>query len=175
MTGEKSVNDNPYVVILSNGAQVNIKPVPPYLLDKIRATVPLPKPPMMEIETAWGGKEEWANENDAGYKKALELAEEKQAAKLWEAEFILGVADEPPPDAEWTAPLKMFDVEIPEDPKQKKLLWITTILIAKGVDAWKLLNAIRDAARPTGEEISELAESFRGSLQWLQAATQKVE
>ena len=67
----------------------------------------------------------------------------------------------------------MFDIEIPEDPKQKKLLWIETTLIAKGVDAWKLLNAIRDAARPTGEEISELAESFRGSLQWLQAAAQK--
>jgi len=166
-------SSNPYVITLSNGVQVNLRPVPPYLIDRIKGTVPLPKPPIMEIKTAWGGTEEWVNENDAGYKKALGLAEEKQADKLWKAELFLGIADDPPPDEEWTDNLTMFDIEIPEDPKEKKLLWIETVLITKGTDAWKLINAIRNVARPTKEEISEIAESFRGQISWLQAATQK--
>jgi len=168
-----SPDDNPYVVTLSNGVQVNLRPVPPYLIDKIKSTIPLPKPPIMEIETAWGGKEEWANENDATYKKELEVAQEKQADKLWKAEFILGIADEPPPDEEWTETLKMFDIEIPKDPKEKKLLWVETTLIAKGVDVYTLLYAIRNAARPTKEEISGIAESFRGSISWLKAAAEE--
>jgi len=166
-------SSNPYVVTLSNGVQVNLRPVPPYLIDRIKGTVPLPKPPIMEIKTAWGGTEEWVNENDSEYKKALELAEEKQADKLWKAEFILGIADDPPPDEEWTDNLTMFDIEIPEDPKEKKLLWIETVLIAKGTDAWKLINAIRGTARPTKEEIGEIAESFRGNLSWLKTATEE--
>lgn len=168
-------SSNPYVVTLSNGVQVNLRPVPPYLIDRIKGTVPLPKPPIMEIKTAWGGTEEWVNENDNGYKKALESAQEKQADKLWKAEFILGIADEPPPDEEWTENLTMFDIEIPDDPKEKKLLWVETVLIAKGTDAWKLINAIRGAARPTKGEISEIAESFRGNLSWLQAAAEEAE
>ena len=167
--------DNPYVVTLSNGARVNIKPVPPYLIDRIRRTVTLPKPPVIEVKTAWGGSEEWINESDPAYKEALALAEEEQADKLWKAEFILGIEDEPPPDEEWTGNLTMFGVEIPEDPKERKLLWVETVLIAKGIDAWKLINAIRGAARPTKEEISELAESFRGDLSWLKAAAKEAE
>jgi len=172
---ESKPDDNPLVVVLSNGARVNIKPVPPYLIDRIRDTVPLPKPPMVEIKTAWGGTEEWPHENDAEYKAALKLAEEKQADKLWKAEFLLGIADDPPPDEEWTENLTRFGIEIPEDPQEKKLLWVETVLIAKGTDAWKLIYAIRSAARPTKEEISELAESFRGDLSWLQAATKEAE
>ncbi len=183
MAGNKSkkvgkkqpVFDNPLEVTLSNGVRVNIRPVPPYLIDRIRGTVTLPKPPVIKVKTAWGGEEEWLNESDATYKAALELAEEAQAAKLWKAEFILGIEDEPPPDKEWTENLTAFGVEIPEDSKEKKLLWIETVLIAKGIDAWKLINAIRGAARPTKEEISELAESFRGDLSWLKAAAKEAE
>lgn len=166
--------DNPLVVTLSNGVQVNIRPVPPYLIDRIKGTVSTPKPPIMKINTAWGGTEEWANENDPTYKTNLEAATEEQAKRLWRAEFILGVADEPPPDEEWANDLMDWGIEIPEDPKEKKLLWIETVLIAKGTDAWKLVNAIRNAARPTKEEIGELAESFRGNLSWLQAATEGI-
>lgn len=168
-------NDNPLVVTLSNGVQVNIKPVPPYLIDRIRGTVTTPKPPTIEVKTAWGGTEEWPNENDLAYKAALEAAQEKQAEKLWRAEFILGIADEPPPDEEWTKTLTMFDIEIPEDPKEKKLLWVETVLCAKGTDAWKLIYAIRSAARPTKEEISNIAESFRGDLSWLKTAAKEIE
>lgn len=183
MTGKKSkkvgnkqpVIDDPRVVTLSNGVRVNIRPVPPYLIDKIRGTVELPKPPIMEVNLAWGGIEEWVNENDVEYKAALAAAEEEQADKLWKAEFILGIEDEPPPDEEWTGNLTAFGVEIPEDPKEKKLLWVETVLIAKSIDAWKLINAIRGAARPTKEEISELAESFRGDLSWLKAAAEEAE
>lgn len=167
--------DNPYVVTLSNGVQVNLRPVPPYLIDRIRSTVPTPKPPTVEIQTAWGGTEEWPNEKDPSYMTALAAAQEQQAEKLWRAEFILGIADDPPPDEEWIDDLTQWGIEIPEDPKEKKLLWVETVLIAKSTDAWKLITAIRSAARPTKEEIGELAESFRGNLSWLKTATEETE
>lgn len=159
-----SVKPNDNTVVLSSGVRVKIRPVPPLLLDAILDTIPLPKPPVMKVRTAWGGEEEWYNTNDEKYQEELRKATELRADKSWEAEMLLGIEDEPPEDDKWAKPLKRFGIEIPDDPDERKLLWIKTHLVQKSTDSFKLVAAIRAAARPTEEELREIADSFRSLI-----------
>ena len=173
MARKHSSEDSPNVVTLSSGVRVNIQPVPPHLISRIRRTIPEPKPPTVTVKTVWGGEEEWENKEDPAYKEKLAEAQEAQADKLWKAEFILGVADDPPEDGEWAKMLTAFGIEIPEDPHEKKLLWIESIC-AKEVDAWKLAGAIRALGRPTKEELEELSASFRDQISWIKTQSEEA-
>lgn len=171
---DSSKQDNPNVVTLSSGVQVNIRPVPPYIIGRIRKTISEPKPPIVTVKTAWGGEEQWANKEDPTYKKALAEAEELQAAKVWKAQFILGVADDPPDDGDWLDMLEAFGIEVPDDPKERKLLWIESICL-KETDVLRLVGAIGQLGRPTKEEISEMADSFRSQISWLKTESEETE
>jgi len=119
---------------------------------------------VIKVQTVWGGEEEWYDTDNVAYQEKLREATELRANKSWEAEILLGIEDDPPEDDEWTKPLKRFGVEIPDDSDERKLLWVKTHLVRKSSDSFKLIAAIRAAARPTEEELREIAESFRSLI-----------
>jgi len=162
------------VVILSNGERVKIVPVPPLLVEIVAETIVLPKPPVGQVKTAWGGTEEYEILDNPKYLSDLENAQAKRDEIVWNTRLLLGIDEEPPEDDSWMDVLGFLGVDIPDDKNARKLLWIKTTLIQKDSDSYRLSAAIVMQSRATPEEIAEIGETFLGPLQRAKAAANKA-
>lgn len=162
------------VVILSNGERVKVKPVPPLLVEIVAETIALPKPPVGQVKTAWGGMEEYEILDHPKYMSDLAAAQEERDEIVWNTRLLLGVDEEPPEDDSWTEILDFLGVDVPDNKEARKLLWIKTVLIQKGSDSYRLSAAIVAQTRATPEEIAEIGKTFLGPLQRAKAAADEA-
>jgi hypothetical protein len=147
---------------LSRNVDVRVVPVPPYAANAIRATIPLPKPPVIMVDSVAGHQEPWANADDPAYKAALKEAEAARATAINEYTIVMALPDVvPPDDEEWFAALAQFGVQHRAGALGRKLDYIQYYLLATNAD-WELVwKTVADLTYVKEERIAALEETFR--------------
>jgi len=163
--------DNVANVTLSNGREVRIKPVPPLIGDAIRAQIPLPVPPVIQINVPYG-VEDWKNVEDPEYQAKLAETTLARKKKQWDVLFLLGIDEDPPEDG-WEEPLEFLGFEVPVDKFARKIFWVRHVLICTHLDFMNLTESITALSMVSPEEVDAIADSFRGVLQGVKAKSRK--
>ena len=163
--------DKEATIVMSDGREVRIKPVPPLIGDAIKMQIKLPKPPIIPLTVPYG-IEEWPNEEDPDYLVALARAQSDRKKKQWDTLFLLGVVDDPSDDG-WEGPLEYLGFEIPEDKFARKIFWIRNVVIQTQLDFMNLTESITTMSMVSPEEVEAIGDSFRSVLQGIKAKSKK--
>ena len=173
----------------SRGKPVTFLPIAT-LLDKIRASHPLPEPPTYEFETAGGAKEKRFHDETtldtpaekaawAEYQTRLQAANEKLNRALTRAVLLRGVTFDAPADdpftqtlntldaiPTWVAEQKLIDPDIlvPIDPVERRLHYIETELLVSLDDYERVMLGTMEASGVPEELLQQMEASFRRSL-----------
>ena len=162
-----------------NGTALEIQPVSQMLIERLRAKATLefneehgaPTPPTYETSvgevishdeksiqdenTPAAEKEAWIAYLEKRNAQIIYIQDRLAAAFLW-----LGVITEPQDD-EWTKPLESLGVDIPDDTKERKMLWLDTVALVNQDERWKLVLRIRSLSDPVEVEAAAAAETFQ--------------
>lgn len=145
---------------LDGGQVFHLRPVSSMMLMRIQREIDASKPvvPIVEIEIGGEHVHKEENPNDPDYRKALADWIVFQSQRLMQYTFVMGIADDPPPQ-DYARIREFFpnatDLEI-------KYFWIVELL---GDDpaVWDLvLQVAIGQTEPTQKGIDESLESFRG-------------
>jgi len=162
----------------SAGVQIGVQPVPPLLVEKVRAAAAasVEVPPIPTYMVVIGENTEVPAEHDATtletdedkaawtrYEKALKQRESVSGTKTMELFLIKGTTIEPPND-DWAAEQAYFGVTVPEDPAGRKLHYIQTELLNTTDDISGLMSAIVAASGIDPEVITAAKATFRGDV-----------
>jgi len=164
------------------GVTVGVIPIP-LLLDEIRGAHPFPKRPTYTEELAGGAKQEieitdrealvwqkqdpdtWAEhaETWADYERERDAVQELLNDRIWRAIMLKALVFDMPTDDEWVRDHEDMGLTVPANPRERRIHYIKTEVIAGMPDVWKL------TAMANGADLSEgalqLAEdSFRSEL-----------
>lgn len=155
---------------LGTGKEVNVYPVPPYLLDMILTRFEEPKPPMRPVnpEVAIPGTDEKIEDkSDPAYKLALEDYNNKRNDAWSDARLVYGLRDENPPaswpDANTREVWDFFEIEpiIPTDNVGRRLAYIKYELLQSTADLTLVWTTVDAFAVTSPEEVEKLKNSFR--------------
>lgn len=158
---------------LGNGIVLNLKPVPPLLLQAVNAEFKTPEPPVVFMEEK--GRNE-PNPNDPAYEKELEELAEAQDLAINNVILATGTSVKfvpegyfKPEEDGWLATvdyvIKLSGKDIPfnrEDPTERYLAWLRFYAIETGVDLALVQGLPMNLAGIREGEIDEVLESFRG-------------
>ncbi len=162
----------------SAGVQIGVQPVPPLLVEKVRAaaaaSVTVPPVPTYLVEL--GDGTQVPAEHDAttletdeekaawsAYEKATKERESVAGTKTMELFLIKGTTIVPPDD-DWAAEQAYFGVSVPTDPAGRKLHYIQTELLNTVDDIQGLMAAIVDASGIDPEVVTAAKATFRGGV-----------
>lgn len=157
---------------LSNGIVLNIKSVPPYLIQAVTREFKEPTPPKVMMEEK--GREE-ENPNDPSYLRELQEVWEKQALAINDLYLAVGTSVKSvpegyyrPEDDEWidqviyAGNLVGLNIEINRDDKIKRYLhWVRFYACETGMDAALAQGLSAQLAGIRQDEVEEVMESFR--------------
>lgn len=153
---------------LPNGVTLRLKPVPPYLLDKVRQAIPAPQPPVQIVDGV-----EHINTAHPDYKEAVKAHAREVADKTSRVMLELGCELDVTP-AEMEAELAAIeDIMTDIDPRltianaegQKLSLKYRYLIYAglgRAEDIEKVIAKITGMTEPTGQEVQANLDAFRG-------------
>lgn len=170
------------------GCEVKLRPVSRQLIYSVMLACrreaeqrgdPL-KPPTYTVETAGGGKETYEHDADsiaapgtseaekAAWEKhqaALRALEEAQRERVARVLLLEGIALEGPPP-EWVARMKRYGIELPEDPDDLRLVWLSMDVLRTPADMRDAVQQIMllSMAGLSKEEIEAAEAAFRGPV-----------
>lgn len=158
---------------LSNGITLEIKAVPPMLVDALNAEFTPPDPPMWMNEQK--GREE-PNPDDPEYLQTigrLEGARQDAVNNLILAagtklKLPLPEGREGPEGESWlelvklTAELTGKDIEVPQEGIKRYLAWLRYYAIESGTDFSLVMNLVLELAGISEREVLEAMNNFRG-------------
>lgn len=150
------------VKVSSQDEEVRVVPVPPYANAAVTAAIPLPEPPIIEIDSAAGHKEPWPNTEDPTYKAELVKAQAARTRVSSEFTILYALPDvKPPDDDQWLELLELYGVVPRKGPQGRKLDYIEFHLLASQSD-WDLVwQTIVELTYPKPERIDAQEASFR--------------
>jgi hypothetical protein len=161
---------------LSDGTDVNIYPVPAYLINLVTTKYPEPKPPKRKInpEAAIPGVTDDDLIDDPENPAYLLERQEwlvKRTHLFVDTRLLYGLKDEKPPDG-WPTEhdisnWEFFGIapEIPKNGPGRRLAWIKYGLMKSGKDLDFTLAAIDALSSAEKEEVQAVIDSFRHSGQ----------
>lgn len=166
------------VFTTSAGVEIGVQPVPPLLVEKVRAaaaaSVEVPPVPTYLVELGDGTQvpaehDATTLETDAdkaawsAYDRALKQRESVSGTKTMELFLIKGTTISPPDD-DWAAEQAYFGVVVPEDPAGRKLHYIQTELLNTTGDIQGLMGAIVAASGIDPEVITAAQATFQRNV-----------
>lgn len=166
------------------GLELILVPIPPLLLEQVRASVKQPPIPTYATKTAAGNVETF-NHNEttlvtdedkaawAEYKRLKAEADKLLNERVMRALFLKGIALNMPNDAEWVQEQEFMGIKVPEHPLERKLHYIQTEILASSED---MVGIMSDIMRLTGvdeEVVKGAEESFRRAVEERRRASSK--
>ena len=157
----------PETLCLHSGVVLRLRPIPPGLLRKAAARVPVPEVPTIWLEDK-ERKEE--NPNDPAYLAALAERGEKQALAQMDVAILYGTSIDKvpkgvagPDDEEWSKDLLEDGFLQEEDLKSHRKRYLNWILLyaIRGSDEAKLFSQVIALCGLTEVEVQEMMASFR--------------
>lgn len=161
----------------STGFKLSLKPVSPFLIQKVQASGEYPKPPTYEVTTAAGSKE--VHEHDAESIKTASDAEKaawvaytvKSRAvqsevndRLVRLILLRGIESEVP-DYGWDREQEeVFGIKVPKDPNDRKVHYLLTEAIGTADDIANLITEVIALSGVSQEAIETARASFRRAL-----------
>lgn len=119
----------PIDVVCSSGISVRTKPISVKLLELFDLNHKSPEPPMMDAEAAGGVIEQVPNPDDPEYQEILKEWNRNTTSEFISLILDFGTDIELPEDDSWIKMLKRTGVKIPDDPDEKRLLYIQTFVM----------------------------------------------
>jgi hypothetical protein len=161
----------------TKGVIIALKPVSQFKIDSLRAAkeeIPAPTytakvaggdsfeyPLDEEIARNKGRLDEW-NE----YKAKVARAEAEHAKKFLELLIWEGVdAETPGADSEWQKTSDYFGMKLPENPIERKFVYVYNELLGTPEDIGDLISSIMSVSKIDEEAVSKLRDSFRAGIQ----------
>lgn len=166
----------PVYFTTSTGIKVKIVGCPPLFLDRVRSSVEYPDKPTYEVETATGEMEIHEHNDStlqtdedkamwAAYKAAFLAAESEVNERMFRAVVMRGMEVSIPEDGSWEAFQKWLGVDVPDDPFDKKYLYIQSEVIGSDKDIAEIMSLVMEKTGVPEETVREVRESFRDSLE----------
>lgn len=150
------------VKLPSRGVEVHVIPVPPYAVSAAQSTIPMPKPPVLMVDSVAGHQEPWSNAEDPQYKADLAEAQAARGKLASEFTVLYALPDvQVPDDEEWFAPLADLGLKHRDGKRGRKLDYIQFYLLASNADWEVLWSAISDLTYVKEERIAAHESSFR--------------
>lgn len=164
----------------TRGVEVEFLPIP-LLLEKLQSQHPQPQPPTYTVKTATGNVEvhphdETTLETDADRQAWQEYLQQAAAAKrkldlaLMRLIMLRGikVLTEPAPD--WAEEQEFIGIEVPTDPRQRRMHWLETEVFANQTDYMAIVTGVMEASGVPEEVIQDAEATFRGPVEQDSAA-----
>lgn len=162
--------------VTTTGRHLTLRPVNQFLVTRLRQSVKLSEPPTYTITTAAGTTETHPHDEETikdatdAEKAAWEAYQQENRVKVAEYNerftrmlILKGVVDDPPING-WIEEQREFGIDVPDDPKDLKVHWLTTEAIGTTGELPELLGEILRLGGLNGEALREARESFRRSL-----------
>ena len=162
MDGEGAV----YEYKLASGGVIRYKPLNPDLAQAVVEAYPDPEPPMREVATIDGSKEEIPDPNDAGYQENLRAVSRERGRALLRLLVAQCLTELEPPEG-WIEKQKWIlpGWEVSESELDQKLYWVQHWMLTNPADLAGLLNAAQFAAVLTPEEVEKQMANFRPQVE----------
>ncbi len=161
--------------ITSTGYKLIISPLSPDLGRMILKTVKFPDPPYYEIDVLGGEKEKVEHTIDslrtdedrdawAEYLSARNIARVEEMRQKARAVIQKCVQIDLPKDETWITIQEELGIEVPKDPRLRKIHFIKTECIGSETDIFAVVNAAEVLARFDAEEYQDALNLFRDIL-----------
>lgn len=155
-------------VFKDTGIKVKIRKASPMLGADVRASIPVPKPPMNEVDYGEPrGKVLEENKADPAYQQAL-LDYEYKVYRVWRRALLLhSVIVE---GEEWRQEVQKYrdfiqeQTGAPLDEPEDLVVYVLRICVGSEEDLQELIDAITRRSQPTQEAIDQAKESFRSPV-----------
>ena len=160
----------------SRGIELQFKPVPQMLIDRVRLAHKLPDPPTYEIKSITGAVEKHFHDETT-----LETDEDRAAWSAYIAErdaalveanrafmrlvFLRGVECEMPSDDTWAREQRLMGIDVPTDALEKRLHYLETEVVATAQDADAIVRGVLEASGVPQEALAQAEDTFRHSPQ----------
>lgn len=140
----------------STGVKVYIKPVSPMLLNEARKSIPRPRPPMQEIESADGTKRQEPNPSHPSYAEAMREYNEclgtlSQRVMIRRG-VVLALTDEQRAElASLRADMAQDGIRLDDD---DKVAYVLNLAVGTPEDITDLVQAITQRGQPTDPKLT---------------------
>jgi hypothetical protein len=151
-----------HVITTTQGVEVEIHLVPAFRLDRISEMVreefkkrgePI-EPPTTELQVGRDGvqivpmREAWIETPEEqkawdAHIDAVARMEEEAEERRWRVFINRGIANQPPDDNEWAADAIADGLAVPDDPVERKLMWVEEALAPVVADRDRIATAIK--------------------------------
>lgn len=168
------------------GVELILVPIPPLLLEQVRASVKYPPVPTYTTKTAAGNEETYKHDETtlttdeerlawaeylAGKKEADRLLNERVMRAL----FLKGIALTMPTDNEWVLEQEFMGIKVPDNPLERKLHYISTELVSTSEDMVGIMSEIMRLTGVDEAVVKNAEESFRRAVEERRrAATERL-
>lgn len=162
--------------ITSSGHRITLSGINNMLLQRVGMTVEFPEVPKYSVETAYGDVE-WHDHNET----TLETDEDKEAWEQYQQEHLKaqyqqvenvtkllltrGVIADVPDEAKWRQEQEFFGIELPSDPMELRMHYITTEVIGSEEELVEMLDVIMELSNIPREVLDAAQESFRSGVE----------
>jgi hypothetical protein len=168
----------------SLGKRIEFVPIGP-LLDKLHASQPEVKPPTYTVKTALGATEEWplveqVPTDDAGwaaliekqdsdenklavmeYRNALTASQAVYSKNLMRLILTRGLKVEIPDGDEWVDDHRFLGLTVPDDPRERRVHYIETEVLATIEDYRNLVHGVFEASEVSEDLIAQFEAAFQ--------------
>lgn len=142
-----------------SGVTIQARKVSPLLLSEIQKTIPVPKPPLQEVD--YGGvKKQESNPNHPDYQAALTAYRQEFSNLIFRALILIGVDVEVDVEAvtKLRADMQQFNVTLPPE---DKFVYVAHILCTSEQDVTALRDLLLRHSQPTEGATAEAVERFQ--------------
>ena len=161
--------------VTSSGYTLTISPLSRELSKMITKTVEYPKPPFYEVEILGGEKEKVAHtfesletdEHKLEWKQYISARNRARVEEMKQKSRIIFnrcVDVELPEDAAWIILQEEAGIEVPEDPRLRKVHFIKTECVSSETDLFAVVDAAEVLSRFDAEEYQDALNLFRDIL-----------
>lgn len=159
----------------SRGVEVSFLSIAP-LLEKVRASHPIPEPPTYEVKTAAGPVERHAHDETtletdadkaawAAYVKERDAAQDGYNRAVMRTVLLRGLTYTMPEGDAWVKEQEFIGIAVPTDPLARRLHWLETEALGSVDDYIHLMTGVMEASGVSQEVLTQVEGTFRGNVE----------
>lgn len=172
----ENASENASVFVTSTGFTLKLKPVSPFLIQKVQTSMPEPPAPTYTVTTAAGNVETHTHDaesikdapdtdKEAWVKYITELrAQQSEVNDRLVRLIILRGIESDVPEYGWDRAQEDLGVTVPKDPNERKVHYILTETIGTAEDMANLITNVIALSGVNQEAVEAARSTFRNSL-----------
>lgn len=177
MSNDLQEQSDKYTFTTSTGFKLKLKPVSPYLIQKVQQSLSEPEPPTYEVVTAVGVKEvhkhdsvsiQTASDEDkllwVKYLMELQRVNAEINDRVMRLIILRGVETDVPEYGWDREQEEVLGLKVPKDPSDRKVHYILTEAISTATDIADLVTAVIALSGISQEAVNAARSSFRRAI-----------